>query len=132
VDKNEVRVVVVDDVKDAADTLAMLLVGVGYSVWTANSAEEAIVLTEDHAPQYVILDIGMPGIDGYELVTLLRHRYGHKIVLIAVTGWTDNEARVADTFSVVDHYFQKPVDPKALCGLLDSLERQQAPTLAKR
>jgi len=132
VDDDDIRVVVVDDVKDAADTLAMLLVAAGYSAWTANSGEEAIVLIEERMPRFVILDIGMPGIDGYELVTLLRHRYRDEIVLIAVTGWTDNEARVADTFSVVDHCFQKPVDPAVLCGLLASLARDKAASGAKR
>ncbi|MEO8806807.1 MAG: response regulator [Burkholderiaceae bacterium] len=129
---DDLRVVVVDDVKDAADTLAMLLTAAGYSAWTANSGEEAIVLIEERMPRCVILDVDMPGIDGYELVTLLRHRYRHDIVLIAVTGWTDSEARVADTFSVVDHYFQKPVDPKALCALLESLGRDRAASREKR
>ena len=63
----------------------------------------------------------MPGIDGYELATLLRHRYNDDIVQIAVTGWSDSDARVADTFSVVDHYLQKPVDPTRLRRLLPPL-----------
>jgi len=120
-DMEEVRVVVVDDVKDAADTLAMLLSADGYSVATALSGEEAILEIEKHSPHCVILDIAMPGIDGYELATLLRHRYNDDIVLIAVTGWTDSDARVADTFSVVDHYLQKPVDPTRLRRLLPPL-----------
>lgn len=117
----EVRVMVVDDVKDAADTLAMLLSADGYSVATALSGEEAILEIEKHRPHCVILDIAMPGIDGYELATLLRHRYNDDIVLIAVTGWSDSDARVADTFSVVDHYLQKPVDPTRLRRLLPPL-----------
>lgn len=126
-DTDEVRVLVVDDVKDAADTLAMVLSLDGYSVATAHSGEEAILLVEKHKPHCVILDIAMPGIDGYELATLLRHRYDNDIVLIAVTGWTDSVARVADTFSVVDHYFQKPVDPDRLRRLLPTLRRNKLP-----
>ena len=125
-DEEEVRVVVVDDVKDAADTLAVLLSADGYSVATAHSGEQAIVTIEHHKPHCVILDIGMPGIDGYELATLLRHRYKDDIVLVAVTGWTDSDARVADTFAVVDHYYQKPVDPKRLRDLLPQLRKVRA------
>lgn len=125
-DEDRVRVVVVDDVKDAADTLAMLLSSDGYSVATAQSGEEAILTIEEHKPHCVILDIGMPGIDGYELATLLRHRYNDEIVLVAVTGWSDREARVADTFAVVDHYYQKPVDPERLRRLLPPLRKKQA------
>lgn len=126
--EDPVRVVVVDDVKDAADMLAMLLSADGYSVMTAHSGEEAIVTIEDFRPHCVILDIGMPGIDGYELATLLRHRYNDDIVLIAVTGWTDSDARVSDTFSVVDHYYQKPVDPKRLRLLLPPLSKTKLTT----
>ena len=132
VDDDEVRVVVVDDMKDAADTLAMLLSMDGYSVSTAHSGEEAILLIEARNPHCVILDIAMPGIDGYELATLLRHRYGDDIVLIAVTGWNDSDARVADTFSVVDHYFQKPVEPQMLRRLLPALRKNKVSLSAKR
>lgn len=128
----EVRVVVVDDVKDAADTLAMLLSTDGYSVATALSGEEAILAIEKHSPHCVILDIAMPGIDGYELATLLRHRYHNDIVLIAITGWADSEARVADTFAVVDHYFQKPVDPKQLREVLPALRKNRLAASAAR
>lgn len=131
-DNDEVRVVVVDDVKDAADTLAMLLSMDGYSVFTAHSGEEAILLIEDRNPHCVILDIAMPGIDGYELATLLRHGYGDDIVLIAVTGWTNSVARVDDTFTVVDHYFQKPVEPEMLRRLLPGLRSKNAALSAKR
>jgi CheY-like chemotaxis protein len=121
-DNGEVRVVVVDDVKDSADTLAMLLSNDGYSVATALSGEEAILAIEEHNPHCVILDIAMPGIDGYELATLLRHRFHNDIVLIAVTGWSDKEARVADTLAVVDHFLQKPVDLDQLRRLLPELQ----------
>lgn len=118
---DDVRVVVVDDVVDVADALAMQLKLDGYSVYTAYSAEEAILGIEQHHPHCVLLDIGMPGIDGYELATLLRHRYKDEVVLVAVTGLDETQARVSDTFSVVDHYFRKPVDTKALRKMLPPL-----------
>jgi DNA-binding response OmpR family regulator len=118
---DEVSVVVVDDVMDVADTLAMQLKMAGYSVHTAYSAADAILAIEQNHPHCVLLDIDMPGIDGYELVTLLRHRFKNELVLIAVSGWDDEQARVTETFSMVDHYFRKPVDTRALRKVLPSL-----------
>ena len=118
---DDVRVVVVDDVVDVADTLAMQLKLDGYSVFTAYSAAEAILGIEQHHPHCVLLDIDMPGIDGYELVTLLRHRFKNDLVLIAVSGADDEKARVTEAFSMVDHYFRKPVDTRALRKVLPLL-----------
>jgi CheY-like chemotaxis protein len=118
---DDVRVVVVDDVVDVADTLAMQLKLDGYIVYTAYSAAEAIRHIEQHHPHCVLLDIDMPGIDGYELVTLLRNRFKDDLVLIAVSGSDDKRARVTKTFSMVDHYFRKPVDARVLRKVLPSL-----------
>ncbi len=117
----EVRVVVVDDAVDVADTLAMQLQLDGYTVYTAYGAEQAVLAIEQHHPHCVLLDIHMPGIDGFELASLLRHRYKDDLVLIAVTGSDESEARVADTYAVVDHYFRKPVNTQALRVLLPAL-----------
>jgi DNA-binding response OmpR family regulator len=116
--KEAIKVVVVDDVADAAHALAELLRLEGCDVVTANTSEEAVVLIEDFDPHAVMLDVNMPGIDGFELATLLRHRYQDQIVLIAVTGFSREDARVASTFAIVDHYLQKPVDAKRLSALL--------------
>ena len=101
-----------------ADTLAVQLTLDGYVVATAYAADEAIQKIEAHQPHCVLLDIDMPDIDGYELATLLRHRYKDDIVLIAVTGSSEQEARIKETFAVVDHHFQKPVEPAALRRIL--------------
>jgi DNA-binding response OmpR family regulator len=79
-------------------------------------------LIEAFHPHAVMLDVNMPGIDGYELATLLRHRYADEIVLIAVTGADAEQDRVASTFAIVDHYFQKPIDAKKLAKLLSGPE----------
>lgn len=127
----EVRVVVVDDSEDAAAALSQLLALDGYTVMTAHSGEEAVALIADVKPHCVLLDIGMPGIDGYDLAMLLRQQYADDIVLIAVTGWDTQLARVADTFAVVDHYFQKPVQPAELRKLLRPLGRVSADRLSE-
>ena len=115
---DEVRVLVVDDVFDAAEVLAETLALSGYKVWIATEGAAALALVEEHKPHCVLLDIGMPGMDGNELTRTLRSRYGDDIVLIAVTGREHDDERVSDTFARVDHYLQKPVDTDVLRKLL--------------
>jgi CheY-like chemotaxis protein len=119
---DDVRVVVVDDVVDAAEVLAETLRISGYKVWIATDGEAALALVETQKPHCVLLDIGMPGMDGNELTRTLRTRYGDDIVLIAVTGREHDDERVSDTFARVDHYLQKPVDPDVLRKLLPPVD----------
>jgi len=119
---DEVRVVVVDDFVDAAEALAETLTMSGYKVWVATDGAGALALIETHQPHCVLLDIGMPGMDGNELTRTLRTRYGDDIVLIAVTGREHDDERVSDTFARVDHYLQKPVDPDVLRKLLPPVD----------
>jgi CheY-like chemotaxis protein len=119
---DDVRVVVVDDVADAAEALAEALRLSGYTVWTACEGGAALALIEARKPHCVLLDIGMPGMDGNELTRTLRARYGDDIVLIAVTGREHDDERVSDTFARVDHYLQKPVDPEVLRKLLPPVD----------
>jgi CheY-like chemotaxis protein len=118
VDPDEVRIVVVDDVGDAADTLAELLRAWGLKVWTAGDGAEALRVVEACAPHCVLFDVLMPGMGGEELCRRLRERHGSDIVLIAVTGGSAEDPRVAETFLLVDHYLSKPVDPQRLERLL--------------
>jgi DNA-binding response OmpR family regulator len=115
---DDVRVLVVDDVADAAESLAETLEMSGYKVAVATDGARALALIEAEQPHCVLLDIGMPGMDGNQLARLLRDRYGDDIVLIAVTGREHDDERVSDTFARVDHYLQKPVDPDQLKKLL--------------
>lgn len=122
--QESVKIVVVDDLPDAAQALALLLKLDGFDVHVACTAAEAVVLVERERPHVVMLDIGMPGIDGYELATLLRHRYQDDMVLIAVTGSDPKMDRVADTFAIVDYHLQKPVDVRLLRRLLGPPDRE--------
>ncbi len=117
-----VRVVVVDDVKDSADTMAELLRLSHYEVWTAGSETEALALIDEHRPLCVLFDVVMPGIGGDELCRHLRATYGDDIVLIAVTGFSEDDPRVHTSFSLADHYFTKPIDPLALSKVLGPAE----------
>ncbi|MEO8312562.1 MAG: response regulator [Caldimonas sp.] len=120
--EDDVRVVVVDDVVDAAEVLAETLRMSGYTVWIATDGAAALDLVEAQQPHCVLLDIGMPGMDGNELTRTLRTRYGDDIVLIAVTGREHDDERVSDTFARVDHYLQKPVDLDVLRKLLPPVD----------
>ena len=118
IDDDDVRVVVVDDVRDMAETLAGLLEFDGYKVRTAGGGSEALELIATYEPHCVMLDIDMPGIDGRELANRLRAIYGDAIVLIAVTGWGDADDRLSMAFARFDHYLRKPYTPAQLRKVL--------------
>jgi CheY-like chemotaxis protein len=121
VNGEEVRVVVVDDVADAAQILAAYLELDGYKVAVAGDGVEALAVVERHRPHCVLLDILMPGGDGCELSRNLRALYGDDVVLVAVTGFDEQDQLVAETFATVDHYLRKPVEPSDLRRLLPAL-----------
>lgn len=112
-----VKVVVVDDQRDIADTLVELLVFEGFDARAAYDGQEAIALVAAFGPQCILFDVAMPGVDGLQLARHLRHAHGDDIVLMAMTGNVE-DARVADAFAVVDHYFAKPFDIAALLRIL--------------
>ena len=115
---NEVRVLVVDDIEDAAKSLALVLSLNGYMSRTAGDGASALELTEAFRPHCILLDVNMPGIDGLELTRRLRDTYGDDIVLVAVTGGAADQARVAGTFELVDHYLAKPINMAKLEKIL--------------
>jgi CheY-like chemotaxis protein len=117
-DTDEVRIVVVDDVSDMAESLACLLEVDGYAVKTACGGAEALALIEDYRPVCVLMDINMPGVDGHQLSSRLREQYGDEIILVAVTGWGDADERISPSFSRFDHYLRKPIDLALLKKLL--------------
>jgi DNA-binding response OmpR family regulator len=115
---DEVRVLVVDDLADAADALALALELDGYSVATAHNGREAFEAIEERLPHCVMLDVDMPEVDGCELSRRLRERYGNDIILIAMSGHDETDPRVAETFLRVDHYLRKPLNLGLLRKLL--------------
>jgi CheY-like chemotaxis protein len=112
---------IVDDNPDAASTLSQLLALDGYVVLTAGGGEEALLMAAQHLPHCVLLDIGMPGMNGLELTRRLRHQYGDDIVLVAITGAAPGDKVADGTFVLVDHYLHKPVQPAQLRRILRPL-----------
>jgi len=118
---DEARIIVVDDAPDVAEALAFALEGDGYKVWIAHDGNEALDLVAAHKPHCVLFDIDMPSLDGSELSKRLRQQHGDDLVLVAVTGWSDKDPRVAEAFGRVDHYLRKPIDAEALRKVLPPL-----------
>jgi signal transduction histidine kinase/CheY-like chemotaxis protein len=113
------RIMVVDDNQDAADTLGRLLMTNGYSVSTAYTAESALALAETEVPDVFLLDIGLPDMDGYELAGRLRMRPSlAKSVLVALTGYGQPEDRQRATAAGFANHLVKPADMVRLRTLL--------------
>jgi DNA-binding response OmpR family regulator len=116
--EDRVRVVVVDDLSDLADGLAESLQLEGFDAVAAHGGQQAIELVATFKPHCILFDIEMPGIDGLELAHRLRAAHGDDLILLAMTGRDVGEARVADTFAMVDHYFGKPLELSALLKVI--------------
>ncbi len=120
------RLLVVDDNQDAADSLAVLLTLQGHEVRVAHSGPAALEMTKTYTPDVVFLDIGMPGMDGYEVARRLRQQPGlERVVLAALTGWGQQEDRRRTADAGFDYHLVKPPEPKAVEGVLASLKRHE-------
>jgi PAS domain S-box-containing protein len=116
------RVLLVDDNRDSADTLAMLLRLLGHDVRTAYEGRQALAVAGAYQPDLVLLDIGLPGLNGYEVAAQLRAmpRMG-RAVLVALTGYGSEEDRRQARAAGFNQHMVKPVDLDALRELLASL-----------
>jgi CheY-like chemotaxis protein len=114
------RVLVVDDNKDAADTLCMLLKTMGDNdVRTAPGGAEALEVAKEQRPEIVLIDLMMPGMDGYELAHRIRQApWGKDAFLVALTGWGQDEHRRRTKEAGFDRHLVKPADPDALAAIL--------------
>ena len=112
------RLLLADDNRDALVSLAMLLEMDGHEVATASDGEEALEVAARFKPDVVLLDIGMPKLNGYEVAQRLRSEYGDALTLIAVSGWGQVEDKRRAAAAGFDHHLTKPVNPRALTGLL--------------
>ena len=113
------RVLVVDDNPDAAETLEMLLRLLGAEVHTAADGRSALEILRRVHPAVVVLDIGLPDVDGYEVARRVREEPGGSdTLLIALTGWGEEEDQRRSREAGIDHHLVKPVDFAALEQLL--------------
>jgi CheY-like chemotaxis protein len=116
------RVLVVDDNQDSAESLGMLLELLGAEVRVANDGPEALDAFRDHEPEVVVLDIGMPSMDGYQVARAIRERFPERRpVLVALTGWGQEQDRREAREAGFDHHMVKPADVDKLRRLLASV-----------
>lgn len=116
------RILVVDDNKDSALSLAMMLKIMGHNTWTAHDGIEAIEAVTRFRPDVALLDIGLPKVNGYDVCRRIRDQpWGAGIVLIALTGWGYEEDKRRSKEAGFNFHMVKPVDPAALEKLLSGL-----------
>jgi CheY-like chemotaxis protein len=115
------RVLVVDDNADSAESLAMLLQMSGHEVFMAHDGEAAIQAADAHRPEVVLLDIGLPKVNGHDVCRHIRAQpWGRDIMLVALTGWGQDNDRRRSHEAGFDGHLVKPVGPDALLALLAS------------
>jgi CheY-like chemotaxis protein len=122
------RVLVVDDNRDAAESLGLVLGFSGFDVITAFGGADALEIGARERPQAVILDIGMPGMSGHEVARRMRlEAWGRHAALVALTGWGQDQDKQAARAAGFDAHLTKPVDPVAVERVLSELLAAGAP-----
>jgi CheY-like chemotaxis protein len=120
------RILVVDDLRDAVDTMAMFLRRLGHDVSTAFDGLEAVQTAAAIRPDVILLDIGLPKLNGYELAQRVRSEpWGANVTLIALSGWGQEEDKRKSAEAGIDHHLTKPVEPHSLEKLLSLVMPQQ-------
>lgn len=126
----ERKILVVDDNPDAAESLRIMMTLAGNQTETASDGQEAIERAQAFRPDVVLLDIGLPILDGYEVCRAIRSEpWGNDIYIVALTGWGQEEDRRRTREAGFDAHLVKPVDPVVL---LDLVARQAADTESRR
>jgi signal transduction histidine kinase len=116
------RVLVVDDNLDAAESLAMLVREMGHEVRVAHEGSSALKTADNFQPELVLLDIGLPVMDGYEVARNLRKQPGlERILLVALTGYGQDEDRRRSQEAGFDHHLVKPLEPESLQRIMTKL-----------
>jgi CheY-like chemotaxis protein len=113
--KGAKRILVIDDNIDAAESIAVYLRLEGHEVRTVSDGPQAVAIAQVFAPQVAVVDIGLPGMNGYEVARRLRLKGSQApALLIALTGYGQKEDRARSTEAGFDHHFVKPADPRVI------------------
>jgi CheY-like chemotaxis protein len=117
------RILVVDDNQDSARSLARLLKLTGHEAHMAHDGGEAVEAAEQHRPEVILLDIGLPVMNGYDVARAIRGRpWGSDVAIVALTGWGQEGDRQRSKDAGIDRHLVKPVDPADLERLLAELQ----------
>ena len=121
------RILVVDDNRDGADSLSEMLTRVGNETRTAYDREDGVNVAGEFTPDVIVLDIGLPKLNGYEACRRIREQSGGKsVVMIAASGWGQPEDRRRAFAAGFDHHLVKPVDPHDLMKLLAGVDKARS------
>jgi CheY-like chemotaxis protein len=113
------NILIADDNQDALESLALMLRMEGHEVVCASDGEEALLLAGQRRPEIVVLDVGMPKLDGCEVARRIRaEAWGRGAILVALTGWGQDVDRRRSREAGFDMHLVKPVDPATLCDML--------------
>jgi CheY-like chemotaxis protein len=113
------RILVVDDNADTANSMAMVLRRMGHDILTAHDGLEAVHAAATFRPEVILLDIGLPKMNGYDVAKQIRQQpWDKKVAIIAVSGWGQEEDKRRALEAGFDHHLTKPVEPAALGRLL--------------
>jgi len=113
------NILIADDNQDALESLALMLRMEGHEVHCASDGEEALTLAAQRRPEILVLDVGMPKLDGCEVARRIRaESWGRDAVLVALTGWGQEIDRRRSREAGFDMHLVKPVDPATLCDML--------------
>jgi PAS domain S-box-containing protein len=121
------RILLADDNRDAAESLAMLLEMDGHDVHVVHDGRAALSAFNVYKPEFALIDIGMPGLNGYEVARLIRQdALGQSITLVAVTGWGQERDKDQALAAGFNHHFTKPVEPDRISEIMRSLSPRPA------
>ena len=116
------RILIADDNADSAESMGMLLRLMGNDVRIANDGLEAVEQAATFQPDIVLMDIGMPRLDGYEAARRIRNQeWSRDTLLVAVTGWGPSDDNAEATAAGFDRHFTKPLDPAELRRLVSAV-----------
>jgi len=114
------RVLVAEDIPDAAEMMRMMIDCMGHDVRVATDGVEAVAIAEEFNPQIALLDIGMPRMDGYEAARRIRLALGNQVMLVALTGWGQEDDQRRAFAAGFDRHLTKPTEPDVLEDLIAS------------
>lgn len=127
VTKEPARVLIVDDERDNRELLEIILAREGFAMTTAASGAEALEAVALRAPDLILLDVMMPGMDGYQVAQKLRADPATAgILIVMVTALNDRDARLRATHAGADDFLSKPLNRVELCSRVKSLLRRNA------
>ena len=116
---HDFRVLLIDDNEDANESMAALLELLGYQVRTATDGDAALKMATEFEPQLILSDIGLPGMDGYQLAPALRKAAGdRKVIIVAATGYGHASDRLRSQAAGFDHHLVKPLDADTLLNFV--------------